>query len=75
MHAIISVEEHTTVNGFGSAVREVIADAGYGGLSFYKFGIDDCYPSIVGDQMFLRKHFGLLGRQIVDKFLTKFKKK
>jgi len=75
VHAIISVEEHTTVNGFGSAVREVIADAGYGGLSFYKFGIDDCYPSIVGDQMFLRKHFGLLGRQIVDKFLTKFKKK
>lgn len=74
-YAIISVEEHSTVNGFGSAVREVIADAGYGALPFYKFGIEDCYPSIVGDQMFLRRHFGLLGHQVVDSFLTKFQKK
>ena len=68
---IVTVEEHSIINGFGTSIREVIADAGFGGLPFYKFGINDCFSSIVGDQLYLREHFGLLGHQIAADILMK----
>lgn len=56
---IVTVEEHTVLGGFGAAVAEVVAEAGVTLNGFHRIGLDDCFPTIVGDQAYLRSRYGM----------------
>ena len=69
---LVTVEEHNLYCGiasvlfdnFGSNLKpEVI-----------RFGLPDCYTSVVGDQPFLRSHYGLDAQSIVDTITAMIKK-
>jgi transketolase len=57
--AVITVEEHTIVGGLGSAVAEACLEAGVVLRSFQRLGLRDEFPSVVGDQAYLRKRYGM----------------
>lgn len=65
---LVTVEEHSIMGGFGSAVCEVLAE-----LSCHapvmRVGIEDTYCSLVGDQKYLRRHCGLNGEAIAERIL------
>jgi transketolase len=63
--AIITVEEHNLSGGFGSAVAEVLADAG-AGTKLIRIGLGDVYSSIVGTQDYLRTQYGIDADHIVS---------
>ena len=71
---IITVEEHNIVGGLGSAVAEVIAEEGLQ-VDFVRLGLPDSYCSVVGDQMFLRTHFGLDDQAITNEALALIRRK
>lgn len=50
---IVTVEEHTIVGGFGSAVAEVLAEAG-ASCKLHRIGMPDVYCCTVGTQQYLR---------------------
>ena len=53
---IVTVEDHTTINGLGSAVAEVIADAGVG-AKLKRLGVPDVF-ALVGPPADLYAHYG-----------------
>jgi transketolase len=55
---IFTLEEHSLIGGFGSAVAEIVAEHNTP-VSFRRFALPDEYTHVVGSQGFLRKHFGL----------------
>ncbi|NLO91547.1 MAG: hypothetical protein GX410_06100 [Elusimicrobia bacterium] len=55
---ILSVEEHSLINGLGSAVADILLEAGYKGR-FLKIGLPDEYASRLGTRDWLRDHYGL----------------
>lgn len=59
---IITAEEHNITGGFGSAVADVLAEAG-AGVKLVKIGMPDEY-SILGPPTHLYKHYGLDGEGI-----------
>ena len=56
---VLTLEEHNVIGGLGGAVAEALLEEGVAVRNFRRLGIDDRYASIVGDQDFLRAHFGL----------------
>tara|TARA_Y100001935_G_C17283038_1_gene498663 strand:- start:186 stop:1079 length:894 start_codon:yes stop_codon:yes gene_type:complete len=56
---IITIEENNILGGLGGAVAEVCMDKDLHPTIFKRIGLLDEYSSIVGDQYFLRKHYGL----------------
>lgn len=50
---IVTVEEHSVVGGFGSAVCEVVAETGTG-CRVHRIGMEDVYSTVVGTQQYLR---------------------
>lgn len=56
---IITLEEHNIVGGLGGAVAEACMSAGAVARSFRRLGLADCYPSIVGDQDYLRTSYAM----------------
>ena len=56
---IITLEEHSVVGGLGGAVAETCLDAGVAPKVFKRMGLADTYPSVVGDQNFLRAEYGM----------------
>ena len=52
------MEEHTVVGGFGSAVCEVIAEAGIP-CRVHRLGLQDRFTAVVGNQAYLRKLYGM----------------
>ena len=50
---LVTVEEHSIVGGFGSAVCEVVAGLGKA-CRVHRIGMEDEYSSIVGTQQYLR---------------------
>jgi len=71
---LITVEEHTIIGGFGSAVCEAAAESGTG-CRVHRMGLQDCFASVVGDQAYLRKIYGIDGEAIADKALELLGKK
>lgn len=71
---ILTIEEHTTLGGLGGAVAEVLLEADVMPRSFSRMGLNDEFPTIVGDQNFLRKHHGLDSTSIVERIREKFRK-
>jgi transketolase len=57
--AVVSVEEHSVTGGFGSAVADVLAEAGVGCL-FRKFGLPDEVHHKIGSQSYMRALAGNL---------------
>jgi len=50
---LVTVEEHNIIGGIGSAVAEVMAEAGTG-ARLHRIGMNDAYSCIVGTQQYLR---------------------
>jgi transketolase len=56
---VLTLEEHTVIGGLGGAVAEVCLAGGAGVERFVRLGLEDCHPSVVGDQAYLRARHGL----------------
>ena len=63
---IVTVEEHTIVGGFGSAVCEAAAELGTG-CRIHRIGMEDVYSAIVGTQQYLREHYGMDAKSIAER--------
>ena len=63
---IVTVEEHTVIGGFGSAVCEMAAEAG-SGCRVKRIGLEDCFTAVVGDRQYLREVYGMDGKAIAEK--------
>jgi len=73
---IVTLEEHSLINGIGTAVAEILFSFGYQG-GFLKFGIPDEYARVLGDKEWLRDYYGLTPKKIaseIKKALEKTKK-
>jgi transketolase len=57
--AIVCVEEHNVVGGLASAVAQLCLENGTAPKAFRAVGLDDLYPTIVGDQDYLRAAYGM----------------
>lgn len=62
---IITVEEHSIVGGLGSAVAEVCAEVG-GRAVLRRVGLREGFSSVVGDQAYLRKVYGMSREAILE---------
>ena len=63
---IVTVEEHTVIGGFGSAVCELAAETG-SGCRVKRIGLEDCFTAVVGDRQYLREVYGMDGKAIAEK--------
>jgi len=70
---IVTVEEHTVVGGLGGAVSEVLAQMKQPRARLQMVGLPGCFSSIVGDQEYLRKVYGMSVEGIVKKVKETFK--
>jgi transketolase len=52
--ALVTIEEHTIHGGLGGLVLESLADAGTFPRKFLRIGLDGCFSSVVGSQLYLR---------------------
>ena len=58
--AVVTVEEHTTIGGLGSAVAEVIAEADFDRPKrFRRIGIPDTFPDEYGSQASLMERYSI----------------
>jgi len=65
---IVTVEEHSIVGGFGSAVSEVLAERGTG-CKLHRIGMPDIYSCIVGTQQYLRGEYQMDDKAICARTL------
>lgn len=68
--AVVVVEEHTVVGGLGGAIAEACMSAGTAPGRFLRIGLDDIYPTVVGDQRYLRQAYGLDAEAIARRTMT-----
>ncbi len=61
---IVCVEEHTKIGGLSGAVSEICLSNGIIPGFFKKIGLNDEYPSVVGDQDFLRGVYSMSSKNI-----------
>ena len=66
---LVTVEEHSIVGGFGSAVCEVIAETGMP-CRVHRIGMEDVYSCIVGTQQYLRSQYRMDDRAICERTLA-----
>ncbi len=60
VQAVISVEENSMVGGLGSAVAEIIAEAGFSSVKkFLRMGLPDAFPTKYGSQEKMMNACGL----------------
>ena len=74
VRAIVVAEENTIVGGLGSAVAEVIAEAGLAGRGFKRLGIPDVFPYHYGSQANLMDLYRINADEIVatvDRLLSR----
>ncbi|PKN47293.1 MAG: transketolase [Deltaproteobacteria bacterium HGW-Deltaproteobacteria-17] len=57
--AIVCIEEHSTVGGLAGAVAQLCLEQGAAPKAFRAVGLADLYPTIVGDQNYLRSAYGM----------------
>ena len=65
---VVTVEEHNTVGGFGSAVAEIMAEHSLN-AKLIRIGINDEYCTIVGSQQYLREKYGISAKQIAARIM------
>jgi len=61
---VMTLENHSTINGLGSAVADVLCEAGIS-VNFKKIGIPDCFVEC-GSLDYLNEKMGLSVRRIVE---------
>jgi transketolase len=62
---VVTVEEHNILGGLGAAVAEACLEAGAKVSGFRRIGLRDEFPSVVGDQKYLRARYGMDAASIV----------
>jgi len=63
---VVTIEEHTVIGGLGSAVAEVVAEAGFSPAKrFKRIGIPDVFPDQYGSQASLMKRYAITAEQLV----------
>jgi transketolase len=69
--SVVTIEEHSLIGGFGSAVAEWQADhlSGKPGAKLIRFGTRDEFMHVVGEQEFAREHFGLTKEKIIERVM------
>jgi transketolase len=66
VRAIVTIEENSIIGGLGSAVAEVVAEAGFEpSKQFKRLGIPDVFPENYGSQAKLMDHFNISTRATV----------
>lgn len=60
---VVTVEEHSTIGGLGSALAEAAADAGAPAPRL-RIGVPDAFAEVAGDQTYLRSLTGLTAERI-----------
>ncbi len=63
---LVTVEEHTVVGGFGSAICEALAAEGFP-CRVCRIGLEDCFTTVVGNQQYLRETYGMDAASIAKK--------
>lgn len=67
VRAVIAVEEHTVIGGLGSAVAEVIAEAGFDPAKrFKRVGIPDVFPNQYGSQDSLMARYSITATELAS---------
>jgi len=66
---VATIEEHSLIGGFGSAVSEWLADTRTGNQNFMRFGTPDAFFKQSGEQEYAREALGLTGHQIAEKII------
>ena len=66
---IVTVEEHSIVGGFGSAVCEAMAETG-SPCRVHRIGMEDVYSTIVGTQQYLRGEYQMDDQAICERTLA-----
>ncbi len=63
-HILISIEDHSVIGGLGSAIAEVLCDAGIG-KKLIRLGMQDTFGES-GDEMLLLRKYNMDAKAIVD---------
>lgn len=66
---VATIEEHSLIGGFGSAVSEWVIDKQIVPKKFIRFGTPDAFFKKSGEQEFAREQLGLAGHQIAERVL------
>ena len=66
---VATLEEHSLIGGFGSAVSEWLADSGVAHRTFVRFGTPDAFFKKSGEQEYARGMLGLAAHQIADRIV------
>ena len=67
VRAIVTFEEHTVIGGLGSAIAEIVAEAGFDPAKrFKRIGIPDVFPTEYGNQESLMERFSLNSDTLVS---------
>jgi transketolase len=62
---VVTIEEHTIVGGLGSAVAEIIAEAGFNPAKrFKRIGIPDVFPDQYGSQASLMARYDITANHL-----------
>lgn len=65
--AVVAIEENSIIGGLGSAVAEVIAEAGFSrGKQFRRIGIPDVFPDRYGSQANLLEYYKITADAVVS---------
>ena len=64
---VFTLEEHSVIGGFGSAVAEWLADQKSTKAHLTRIGTDDRFMVEAGDQEYARFFFGITAEQIIEK--------
>jgi transketolase len=64
---VVTVEEHSIIGGFGSAVAEWAVDSGFDTRKLMRVGTPDRFFKESGDQEHARKRLGLCAHQIAER--------
>jgi transketolase len=67
---VATIEEHSLLGGFGSAVAEWMVDRAVQPKKFLRFGTPDLFFKKSGEQEYAREELGLTGHQIAERVLT-----
>lgn len=62
---VVTVEEHSIHGGLGGVVAEALAERGCMPRVFRRIGLREPFASVVGDQQYLRRTYGLSAESVV----------
>lgn len=66
---LVTIEEHTVIGGLGAAVAECCLENGAAPGFFRRVGLPDIFPTVVGDQDYLRHAYQMDAEAIVKTVL------